>query len=147
MPTPNKELMSNAERALSGRWGLAIGTFLVYTILTGSSSAMIEYFPLAGIVPLLIAGPLSIGAAIFSLQMARDERPQLEQLFEGFRNFGNALVTYLLIVLFTLLWMLLLIIPGIIAAISYAMTFYILADDETISPMQAIDKSKETFYY
>jgi uncharacterized membrane protein len=38
--------------------------------------------------------------------------------------------------------MLLLIIPGIIAAISYSMTFYILADDNSLTAMEAIDKSK-----
>jgi uncharacterized membrane protein len=43
---------------------------------------------------------------------------------------------------FILLWMLLLIIPGIIAALSYSMTFYIIADDETMDAMEAIDKSK-----
>lgn len=146
MATPNKELMSKAERALSGRWGLAIGTFLVYMIFTGSSSSLTEYFPLAGLASVLLAGPLSLGAAIFSLQISRDEHPQFEQLFEGFRNFGNALGTYLLIVLFVLLWSLLLIIPGIIAGISYAMTFYIMADNPDISPMQAIDKSKQMMY-
>jgi uncharacterized membrane protein len=61
----------------------------------------------------------------------------------GFNNFVTSLGAYLLMVLFTFLWMLLLIIPGIIAAISYAMTFYILADDESIGAMEAIDKSKE----
>ena len=35
-----------------------------------------------------------------------------------------------------------LIIPGIIAALSYAMTFFILADDTSIKPMEAIDRSK-----
>jgi uncharacterized membrane protein len=48
-----------------------------------------------------------------------------------------------LMLVFTLLWMLLLIIPGIIAAISYSLTFYIIADDDTIKPMEAIDKSKQ----
>jgi uncharacterized membrane protein len=43
---------------------------------------------------------------------------------------------------FIILWMLLLIIPGIIAALSYSMTFYIIADDETMDAMEAIDKSK-----
>ena len=45
--------------------------------------------------------------------------------------------------LFTFLWTLLLIIPGIIAVLSYSMTFYILADDNSIGAMEAIDKSKK----
>ncbi|GHT57847.1 hypothetical protein FACS18945_2990 [Bacteroidia bacterium] len=43
-------------------------------------------------------------------------------------------------------WSLLLIIPGIIAAISYSMTFYIIADDPAISAMDAINKSKKMMY-
>ncbi|MDB4205260.1 DUF975 family protein [Polaribacter sp.] len=45
--------------------------------------------------------------------------------------------------LFTFLWTLLLIIPGIIAVLSYSMTFYILADNNSIGAMEAIDKSKK----
>jgi len=44
--------------------------------------------------------------------------------------------------LFILLWTLLLIVPGIIAAISYSMTFFILADDPSIGAEAAIEKSK-----
>jgi uncharacterized membrane protein len=42
-----------------------------------------------------------------------------------------------------LLWLLLLIVPGIIAAISYSQTFFILAEDNTIRPSEAIEKSKK----
>ena len=46
-------------------------------------------------------------------------------------------------VVFVFLWALLLIIPGIIAAIAYSQTFYILAEDDTIGSMDALRKSKE----
>ena len=46
-------------------------------------------------------------------------------------------------ILFIFLWMLLLIIPGIIASIAYSQTFYILAEDDTIGSMDALRKSKE----
>jgi len=46
-------------------------------------------------------------------------------------------------VLFVLLWMLLLIVPGIIAAISYSLVFYIMHDNPDIGAMEAIDKSKK----
>ena len=32
----NKELMAEARASLSGNWGLAVGTFLVYIIIVGS---------------------------------------------------------------------------------------------------------------
>ncbi|MCK7503498.1 MAG: hypothetical protein MZV70_04905 [Desulfobacterales bacterium] len=42
-------------------------------------------------------------------------------------SFANGLVAYLLIAVFTFLWMLLLIVPGIMAALSYSATFFALA--------------------
>jgi len=46
-------------------------------------------------------------------------------------------------ILFIVLRLILLIVPGIIAAISYSMTFYILAEDNTIEPQPALEKSKQ----
>ena len=48
--------------------------------------------------------------------------------------------------IFILLWSILLIIPGIIAAISYSMTFLIIAEDESIDAIEALKKSKEIMY-
>ena len=45
--------------------------------------------------------------------------------------------------IFILLWTLLLIIPGIIATYSYAMTFFIIADDPQAGALEAIGRSKE----
>ena len=53
------------------------------------------------------------------------------------------MLAYILVGIYTILWLLLLIIPGIIAAISYSQTFFILADDNTLRPSEAIDKSKK----
>lgn len=139
MKTENGVLMREARESLKGKWGLAIGAFVVYFLV----SLVLGIIPFAS---LIFGGPLMLGIAIFSLSISRNQEAKLEQVFEGFNNFGTALVSYLLIVIFTFLWMLLLIIPGIIAAISYSMTFYIIAEDNTISAMDAIDKSKEMMY-
>ena len=48
--------------------------------------------------------------------------------------------------LFIILWALLLIIPGILAAYSYMMTFYIIADTPEITAMDALRRSKEMMY-
>lgn len=46
-------------------------------------------------------------------------------------------------VLYVFLWSILLIIPGIIAAISYSQTFFILVDKKKISGVEALQQSKE----
>ncbi|MDA9353994.1 DUF975 family protein [Flavobacteriaceae bacterium] len=140
MVKENKELMAEARESLSGNWGLAIGTFLVYGIIISS----LQFIPVVGsVLALFIAGPMLVGVSMFSLSLSRGENARLEQIFEGFKNYGTVLGAYLLMVLFIFLWMLLLIIPGIIAAIAYSQTFYILAEDDTIGSMDALKKSKE----
>ena len=140
MKTENVILMQMARESLKGKWGLAIGTLIVYFLI----ATALQIIPVIGpIASLIISGPFALGLATFSLSISRDQDPKLEKIFQGFNNFGTALGAYLLMLLFILLWMLLLIIPGIIAAISYSMTFYILADDNSIGAMDAIDKSKK----
>lgn len=141
MVKENKELMLEAREALSGKWGVAVITFFVYSLFIG----MLSVVPLFGSVAVfLIAGPMAVGIAIFSLKISRNEEAKFEQIFEGFGNYGRTLGAYLLMVLFIFLWMLLLIIPGIIASISYSQTFYILADDDSVTDsMDALRKSKE----
>ncbi|MDA8970031.1 DUF975 family protein [Flavobacteriaceae bacterium] len=136
----NTELMAEARESLSGNWGLAIATFLVYGIII----SIFQVIPTVGsVLALFIAGPMLVGVSMFSLSLSRSENARLEQIFEGFKNYGTVLGAYLLMVLFIFLWMLLLIIPGIIAAIAYSQTFYILAEDDTIGSMDALKKSKE----
>ena len=140
MVKENTELMAEARESLSGNWGLAIATFLVYGIII----SIFQVIPTVGpVLALFIAGPMLVGISMFSLSLSRGENARLEQIFEGFKNYGTVLGAYLLMVVLILLWMLLLIIPGIIAAIAYSQTFYILAEDDAISSMDALKKSKE----
>jgi uncharacterized membrane protein len=151
----NVVLMRMAKESLRNKWALAIGTFFVYGLIIGGLQFNYSYFnmfgghlitPFTGIISLIIGGPLTLGLAIFSLAISRNQEARFEQLLKGFNNFGTALGAYILIGIFTLLWSILLIIPGIIAALSYAMTFYIIADEPSIQIMDAIDKSKKMMY-
>jgi uncharacterized membrane protein len=145
MNTENVTLMRAARESLKGKWGLAILTFLIYTLLTSTTGSARSYgsmLTFSSALTLIIGGPLELGAAIFSLSISRGKESRLEQIFLGFNNFSTALITYLLLILYVLLWTLLLIIPGIIAALGYSMTFFILSDDPLIKPREALKKSK-----
>jgi uncharacterized membrane protein len=133
MSTENSILRKRALEALSGNWMIAVVGFLIYGLLSGVGGG-------SGIV-LIIGGPLYLGMSYFSLAFVRKEKIGYDLLFKGFNNFGNSLLAYIFIVFFTFLWLLLLIIPGIIKGISYSMTFFILADNPDMEPMNAIDKS------
>lgn len=138
--TANQYLMAQARESLRGQWGLAIGTYVVAQLIL----IVVQMIPKAGAIGVyIIGGPITLGLAIFALSLSRNQNPRLQQIFEGFQNFGVALGAYLLMVLFIFLWFLLLIVPGIIAAYAYSQTFYIIAEDPGIGPLQAIRKSKE----
>ena len=143
MTKDNAVLMQMARESLRGKWNTVVPIFLIYIIITAALQGVSEVFPLAGLISLILSGPIALGISIFSLNIAGDNDLKAEQLFEGFKNFGTSVVAYLLMVIFILLWSILLIIPGIIAALSYSMTFFIIAEDSSIDAVEALKKSKE----
>ena len=148
--TSNQALMTQALKSLIGKWGIAIGAWFVFFILTdfqvgwewqGDDGG--DYKVGLKIIGLIIGGPLSLGYTTLILLISRNQKPDFAILFGGFKRFGISFAAYLLRFIFIILWTLLLIIPGIIACLRYSQTFYILSEDENIGPLEAISKSKE----
>lgn len=138
--TENHLLMTQALLSLKGNWGLAFIAALIYTMITIVSQSI----PFLGsVIALLITGAMNLGWCAFVLSIARDEELRLEDMFSGFQRFWTAFRTHILFMLFVILWSVLLIIPGILAALSYSQAFFILADDEDCEALEAISRSKE----
>ena len=74
--------------------------------------------------------------------MFRRQIVGIGDVFLGFERYGKALGLFLFQGLFILLWSLLFIVPGIIAAIRYSQAFFILADDPNKGIRQCMDESK-----
>ena len=140
MTTENKILMQQAKNSLEGKWGISIGVTAIYLIIT----LFCGMIPILGsIASLIITGPLMLGVYMFFIKISRNQDVELSEMFNGFQNFANALVTYLLMAVVVLLWMLLLIVPGIIKAFAYSMTFMILAEKPETAPMEALRESEK----
>ena len=92
---------------------------------------------------LILGGPASLGIATYFLRLLRDENSSIEDVFSGFSSFGKTFVLNLLINIFVGLWLLLLIVPGIIAIIRYSMSYYIMYDNPELTATEALDSSKE----
>jgi len=162
----NKELMADARMSLSGNWGMGVLGIVLYYILSLSIStftftaaffvavvsaasganseaagASVKFF--AQIIQFVLAGAFTVGLCSYFLVIAQEGETRLECLFTGFKRFWTSFGAYFLSTLFTLLWMLLFIIPGIIAAFRYAMVYFIVADDEDVGALEAIRQSKE----
>ena len=132
--------MSDARASLNGKWPLAIGTFLIYFLISMSASLI----PYAGqILAILIPGPLAVGAAFFALKISRDQEAKTDDLFFSFNNnLGNSILAYLIVLVFAFIGFILLIIPGIIVALALSQTWFILAENPSIDSYDAVIKSK-----
>ena len=139
----NKAIRLEARTLLVGKWGkLALVWLILYAIDIVISSLTNWSF----ILTLIIAGPFTLGIYNIFLKIWRKEDFKIEEMFNGFKDFGRSLGTYLLMTLYILLWSILLIVPGIIAAISYSMTFFILAENPNIKAADALRLSKQMMY-
>lgn len=139
-------LKKEARQKLHGKWGIAIlVTFLAALItssfsLTGQISQGIDAFStnilsgnfsfdeatqstgstilvrIGGLIQLLIGGSMTFGLSNFFLKLFRDENPQVENLFSGFKYFGKNFLIQLIIGIFAVLWSLLIWTPVVIVS-------------------------------
>lgn len=131
-----RDFRYHAWQQLNGKWGtMALATLLMELIM--GLCGGLSYIAIGAIAAIIVAGPLSIGYAILSMQVIRGAEIKVDTLFSGFRMFERSFVLYLLNAIFTALWSLLFIIPGIIKALSYSMSPFILVDNPNMSPNDA----------
>lgn len=140
-----KDFRRNAWSALSGNWGTMVLITLIVALISGACGGL-AFIGIGAIVLLLIEGPLGLGMAIANLRLIRRQGVEISNAFDGFKNFASAFLLYLLNSIFTALWTLLFIIPGIIKAYSYSMGVYILADNPSMDANSARKKSMEIMH-
>lgn len=157
-----------ARNNLSGKWGIAVLVSFLATLLggsvTGSSSSLnidaetIAQLPesvqsvflmllylgmILGLVQFLIGGVIRQGYVIFLLKQHDGQNPDAHDLFSQFHDFSRGFLLALLQGIFTFLWTLLFIIPGIIATYRYAMAPFIMAENPEMRPREALRASSQ----
>lgn len=98
---------------------------------------------IAVVVSIIVGGAVSLGYARFNLDVVDGQELRVKTLFSQFSRFGTGVAMRFLTTLFIFLWSLLLIIPGVIAGLGYAMTPYILAENPEMGALEAMKASKE----
>ncbi len=119
---------------------------IIPIVLIALTAAMIAIlFALA--IKILLAYPLEVGGRKYFVQSAQyiDNRGCFRFAFNS-ANYGHIIGAMFLRGLFTFLWSLLFIIPGIIKFYSYRMVPYILADNPNIGASRAIKLSRDMTY-
>ena len=117
------------------------------TISEGSTSVSIHFSvfgSLGTVVFLLLSGPLTYGLNRMFLKQARDNEDMVfADLFKGFSDdFVGTVVLALATALFTFLWSLLFVIPGIVKALAYSQVYYVKADHPDYDWKACINESK-----
>lgn len=146
----NQDYKNAALAALKGNWTQAVLAALTVFAIALAANMLASVDPegnLAAIVSMAVAicvtMPLSVGlfAAYRALYCGTDVKVVENAFKTGFGNWGHHVGGMLLMGVYTFLWTLLLIVPGIIKSFSYAMTPFILADKPELSANEAIELS------
>ena len=180
-----------ARRALSGKWGSAVLTTLVASILgadimvnggsgtsgitnsvtnvvnrgngdgssydgilasmsitsmtyiLGAVMAVVSILIIVGLVQYVIGSFVSLGLIQYNLDLIDGKDVEFGQIFSKASMFGKEFWLRLRMDIFTFLWTLLLIIPGIIKSYAYSMSGFILAENSEMTAKEAMKVSEK----
>ena len=162
-----------ARESLHSNWGIAILTGFVASLIGAnittsgggsninldnflSSESLEEFVPIIlsilavyfiwSIAVLIICGAGKLGYAKFNLNLIDKKQVCFSDLFSQFNRLGDGFCMELLVGIYTILWSLFFIIPGIVKAYSYAMTPYIILEHPEKTVNESISKSKNMMY-
>lgn len=120
--------------------GISIYVNIVTVINRDDPSTTVGYS--SSIITLLLI-PFTIAASGYYLNHIRGFNPEWKSLYkEGIDNYGSYLVTGVLVNVFTVLWSLLFVVPGIIKALAYSQANYVIHDNPRLKGKEAIEISK-----
>lgn len=160
----SSNIRARGRNSLAGLWKEAVLGLLIYeailkipplildrimgypkyiSMFYGSDDFVIDNSPLSGVYEFVITGIFAVGIAMFFMALVRKRQVSPVDIFNGFEYAVKSLGLFFMTTLFTVLWSLLFIVPGIIAAFRYSQAFYILADDPSKNIMDCIRESKE----
>ena len=111
-------------------------------VIAGIAAGAIIAIAIGIALDIFLWNPLAIGCYAFFKDNVEDGAAELDNLKLGFDDYVRKFLTMFLRDLYTFLWGLLLIVPGIIKAYSYRMVPFIVQDDPELSPNDAITKSR-----
>lgn len=137
------ELKSAAKEQIKGKIGVLFLVTLIIALISGVAGAILSLVPFGGLVVSIIITPaFSLSVIRVYLNVVNGGQPEARDAFCGFDDFWAAFKVTFLVGLFTLLWSLLFIIPGIIKSYSYSMSLYILAENKGKPALECINESK-----
>ena len=119
---------------------------LTVVVFVGIMLIILTIAMVASLLYTFFGGIIETGYYKYNLTLIDGGDAGFNHLFGYFPRWKTLGFCALLRTLYVTLWTLLFIIPGIIATYTYAMTPFILAEDPSIGPNEAIERSKRLMY-
>ena len=137
------ELKATAKNQISGKIGILFVITLIIALISGVAGAVLSFIPGGSIITTIIITPaFTLSMTRVYLNVIKGVQPKVGDAFTGFDDFWAAFKVTFLTGLFTYLWSLLFVIPGIVKGLSYSMSTFILAENKGKAALECINESK-----
>ncbi len=139
-----EELKSRAKQQIKGKIGILFVITLIIAAISFIASLVLSCIPFVGslVSAIIITPAFTLSLIRVYLNVTAGEKPAAKDAFCGFDDFWSAFKVTFLVGLFTFLWSLLFVIPGIVKSFSYSMAPYILAENKGKPALECINESK-----
>lgn len=123
---------------------LIVGGVQVVVNLSGDDWVLAMFMSLVSIaVSLLVVNIITMGTMTWFHRSIKTEGLKMEEMFWPFKeDYGGNVLMMFLISLYTALWSMLFVIPGIVKGYSYSLAMYIKSENPNIPASTAIELSK-----
>ena len=127
-----KQLKKQAKAQIKGKIGVLFLISLIIALISVAAGTVLSIIPVVGpiIATIIITPAFALSTVRVYLMVVRGTKPAGKDAFCGFDDFFSAFKVGFLVGLYTWLWSLLFIIPGIVKSYAYSMSMYILADNK-----------------
>lgn len=138
------ELKAQAKVQIKGKIGILFVITLIIALVSGAATWLLSLIPVVGSLAaaVIVTPAFSLSIVRVYLSLTAGGQPEVKDAFSGFDDFWAAFKVTFLVGLFTFLWSLLFVIPGIVKMYSYSMSMYILAENKGKGALECINESK-----
>ena len=139
------ELKSLAKQQIKGNIGMLFCISIIVAILSAVADFVLGLIPVVGSLAaaIVVTPAFALSIVRVYLNLAAGKKPEAKDSFTGFDDFWAAFKVNFFVGLYTFLWSLLFVIPGIVKSFSYSMSMYVLAENKGLSAHQCIEESKK----
>ena len=136
------ELKEQARAQMAGKVWPIIGIMFLAGIILMCAS-MLNAVPFIGALAVyFINAAITVGIRGMFMNITYGDEPKVQDIFSAFPRILPATLLFFLISLFSGLWSLLFVIPGIVMGIAYSMSFNIFLENPDMGAMECIRESK-----